>query len=92
MPLITRLVGFSSSVSVHIKPHAATLGMVITPLFFLTNTRLVYWQDADQMRLLLRIHCALVLTKWLHSCHLAVLAGYRTVMMDTCLSMYMAPC
>lgn len=91
MSLPVRLLGIATGLSVHIKPHLATFGLLVTPFAFWTGSPLIYWKDYDQMVFLLRLHCAVILTRWLHECHLSVLAGYRVVMMDVCLAKYMSP-
>jgi hypothetical protein len=92
MPLSVRLVGASMGLDVHIKPQLTAISYIITPFMFWTGTYLVYWHDMEEMRLLLRIHCGIVLSRWLHECHTAVMAGYRASVMDVCTLRFMTPC
>ncbi|GKT61409.1 glycosyl transferase [Colletotrichum tofieldiae] len=85
------LVGFAQGLSVHIRTQMATLSLVLVALVFMTDTDLVYWRDLAEMRKLLRIHCGIILLRWLHDVHLAVLSGYRAAIWETAHSLYLAP-
>lgn len=91
MPLMVRLLGFSNGIAIHFKVQLASLGHVITPLFMMSAMPLIYWTDHAEMVLLLRLSAAAVIAGWLHDCHIAVLAGYRNVMMDACMARYLSP-
>ncbi|OLN89014.1 Cellulose synthase 2 [Colletotrichum chlorophyti] len=86
-----RLAGFAGGVSLHIRAQVATLSLPLMALVFMTGTDLVYWRDLDEMRTLLRVHCAVILLRWLQQVHQAVLAGYRHAVFMTCHIAYTAP-
>ncbi|KAK4660364.1 hypothetical protein QC762_118300 [Podospora pseudocomata] len=90
MTLAAKLVGFSSGINVHAKAQLATVFMLLTPFVFLTGTHLMYWRDEAEMKLLLRLYCAIVLTRYLHDCHIGVMAGYRVAVMETGMMRYMS--
>lgn len=92
MTLVAKLVGFSSGINVHAKAQLATVFMLLTPFVFLTGTRLMYWRDEAEMKLLLRLYCAIVLTRYLHDCHIGVMAGHRVAVMETGMMGYMSHC
>ncbi|KAK3986374.1 cellulose synthase 2 [Cladorrhinum sp. PSN332] len=88
MPLHIRLLGFSGGFAVHVKPHLGTLSLLLTPAVFLTGTQMVYFQSEDEFKLLFRLQCAVVLTKWLHDWHIG---SYRVAMSELGLVKYMSP-
>lgn len=92
MTLAAKLVGFSSGINVHAKAQLATVFMLLTPFVFLTGTHLMYWRDEAEMKLLLRLYCVIVLTRYLHDCHIGVMAGYRVAVMETGMMRYMSHC
>ncbi|KZL84070.1 glycosyl transferase [Colletotrichum incanum] len=69
----------------------ATLSLILVALVFMTDADLVYWRDLVEMRKLLRIHCGIILLRWLHDVHLAVLCGYRAAIWETAQALYLAP-
>ncbi|KAK2027976.1 hypothetical protein LX32DRAFT_417461 [Colletotrichum zoysiae] len=85
------LVGLAQGLSVHARTQLATLSLVLVSLVFLTDTDLIYWRDPTEMRNLLRIHCGVILLRWLHDIHLAVLSGYRAAVWEAAHSIYLAP-
>lgn len=104
MPSAVRALGLSNGIFVHLKSQLITLNLLFTPLTFLTATPLIYTSPDSNppsptsttthtpFPLLLRIHCLIVLTRWLHDLHRGLsLAGYRTVMVDFAASKWMAP-
>lgn len=89
---IQRLQGFANGISVLFDPALRTLSLMITPFFLFTGVKLVYFQSSEQLRLLLRIQCGIVLGRWLHDCHLSILTGYQLAIREGCNAVSMAPC
>ncbi len=76
------MIGISQRLSVHLRTQVVTFNLLITGLVFMTDTNLAYWQNLDEMRLLLRIHCAVIILRWVHDCHLSILSGYRSAVWE----------
>lgn len=87
-----RLVGFAQGLSVHLRTQMVTVILALVAIVFMTDTDLVYWRNVEEMRLLLRIHCGIVLFGWLHNVHLAVLSGYRGAIWEAAHAIYLTPC
>ncbi|WYZ42248.1 hypothetical protein EsH8_V_001143 [Colletotrichum jinshuiense] len=86
-----RLVGFAQGLSVHLRTQMVTVILALVAIVFMTDTDLVYWRNVEEMRLLLRIHCGIVLFGWLHNVHLAVLSGYRGAIWEAAHAIYLTP-
>ncbi|KAL0938148.1 Cellulose synthase 2 [Colletotrichum truncatum] len=85
------LIGFSQGLSVHLRTQMATLSLILAAVVSMTNADLVYWRDLAEMRMLLRIHCGIVVFRWLHDVHQAVLSGYRAAIWESAQYFYQAP-
>ena len=91
MAPMVRLLGLSNGVAIHLRVQFGTLSHIITPLFMASAMPLVFWTSHAEMVLLLRLNAAVAIAGWIHDCHVAILAGYRNVMMDACMSKYLSP-
>jgi hypothetical protein len=87
-----RFFGFSYAVMTIVMPILMTVNLVSTPIRLATGTPLVYFNDLEELRLLLRIQCGGIIVKWLHECHFAVLCGYHASIQETSFAVWMAPC
>jgi len=90
--LIQRGIGLSKSIALHFTSHVVSMGLIITSVAFLTGFDGVYWANSPAMPLLLRIDCAIVICKWITSCHASLLIGYGNAIWGDCGALYLAPC
>ena len=91
MPTAVRGLGLSNGTFVHIRAQLTTLSLILTPLAFFTSTPLMYTSSSEQFTLLLRIHCLIIIFRFLHDLHRGVMAGCRTVLLDSASARWMAP-
>ncbi|KAJ4386901.1 hypothetical protein N0V93_009800 [Gnomoniopsis smithogilvyi] len=91
MKPLQKWVQTAQGLNVHIRTPLTVLNLVFLSLAFLTDMPLVHWKDKEEMRFLLRIDCAIVLLRWLHELHYAILAGYRSTLNETCKAIYLSP-
>lgn len=82
----------AQGLNIHIKTPVTILNLILLSFVFLTDMPLVYWKDEQEMRFMLRLDCAIVLLRWLHELHYALLAGYRSTLNETCKAIYLSPC
>nr|CDP26640.1 Putative Glycosyltransferase Family 2 [Podospora anserina S mat+] len=77
----------------HLKPHLATLQLILFPLLFLTKTPLIVTSPdrSEELTRLLRIHAGSVFFSYLHHVHIGVMAGYRASIMDWGMTKWLSP-
>ncbi|KAK0666493.1 family 2 putative glycosyltransferase [Cercophora samala] len=80
-------------IMMHLKPHIATLQLILFPLLFLTKTPLIITSpdNGQQLVWLLRVHALSVLLSYLHHVHIGIMAGYRASIMDWGMTKWLSP-
>ena len=73
-------------------PISSTLAMIAYPIFLYNGNYTVYFQDVEQMKMLLRLKCLAVLVGWFHELHLSLLVGYQSIAQERCSAIWLTPC
>jgi hypothetical protein len=73
-------------------PVLTTINQICTPIRFALGTPLAFFFDTHELRLLLQLQCAVVISTWLHELHFAVYVGYRAAVQNPSFFMWMSPC
>lgn len=87
-----RLLGLSYGIMVLIQPIFMVIDMIATPIYLVMGVHLVYFYNLEDLRFLLRIHCATIFMKWIHDCNMGILSSNRLAIRDEAQSLYMSPC
>jgi cellulose synthase/poly-beta-1,6-N-acetylglucosamine synthase-like glycosyltransferase len=87
-----RMMGLFYATGTMVIPVLTTINQICTPLRFALGTPLAFFFDTHELRLLLQLQCAVIISTWLHELHFAVYVGYRAAVQDPSFSMWMSPC
>lgn len=87
-----RLLGLSCGIVVLVQPIFMAIDMIATPIYLVMGVHLVYFYNFQDLRFLLRIHCATIFTKWVHDCNMGILSSNRLAIRDEAQGLYMSPC
>ncbi|KAL9126718.1 MAG: hypothetical protein Q9175_007875, partial [Cornicularia normoerica] len=68
-----------------------TIGMGTLLVSISTGKKLVYCKDKIQLRRLVQLVCASVITEWLDDCVVALITGYRIAISEGHISLWIAP-
>jgi hypothetical protein len=87
-----RMMGLFYATGTMVIPVLRTINQICTPIRFALGTPLAFFSETHELRLLLRLQCAMIISTWLHELHFAVYVGYRAAVQDPSFSMWMSPC
>ncbi|PVI03409.1 glycosyltransferase family 2 protein [Periconia macrospinosa] len=86
-----RFLGFTIAFSTMIYPILVATNQICAPIRFVLGTPLAYFHTTGELRMLLRLQCAMFLLKWLQELHLSVFVGYRAAVQESCFATWMSP-
>ncbi|KAH7382529.1 nucleotide-diphospho-sugar transferase [Phaeosphaeria sp. MPI-PUGE-AT-0046c] len=86
-----RAMGLFYATGTMVIPVLTTINQICTPIRFALGNPLAIFFDTNELCLLLRLQCAVVISRWLHELHFAVFVGYRAAVKDPSFSMWMSP-
>lgn len=69
-----------------------TIGMGTLLIAISTKKSLVFYSDSSQLRRLIQLVCACVITEWLDDCVVALITGYRIAISEGHVNFWIAPC
>jgi hypothetical protein len=86
------MMGLFYATGTMVVPILTTINQVCTPIRLALGTPLAFFFDTHELRLLLQLQCAVIISAWLHQLHFGVYVGYRAAVQDPSFSMWMSPC